>query len=91
MIDAVNEIKREEEENRKKMKQNNGKINKEANELFTKKVKEEIKMFQENTTFEKYKNQFDSDKDSENENSISISVMNRKMFFESIENNLGLL
>ena len=89
MIDAVNEIKREEEENRKKMKQNNGKINKEANELFTKKVKEEIKMFQENTTFEKYRNQFDSDKDSENENSISISVMNRKMFFESIENNLG--
>ena len=32
MIDAVNEIKREEEENRKKMKQNNGKINKEINE-----------------------------------------------------------
>ena len=90
MIDAVNEIKREEEENRKKIKQNNGKINKEINELFTKKVKEEIKTFQENTTFEKYHNQFDSDNDEEeNENSISISVMNRKMFFENIENKFG--
>ena len=86
MIDAVNEIKREEEENRKKMKQNNGKINKEKNELFTKKVKEEIKTFQENTTFEKYKNQFDSDNERESENSISISVMNRKKFFEYLDN-----
>ena len=85
MIDAVNEIKREEEENRKKMKLNDGKINKEINELFTKKVKEEIKTFQENTTFEKHKNQFDSDNDEENENSISISVMNRRMFFENID------
>jgi hypothetical protein len=49
--------------------------------MHLKKVKEEIKTFQENTTFEKYKNQFDSDNDEENENSISISVMNRKMFF----------
>ena len=89
MIDAVNEIKREEEENRKKMKLNNGKINKEITELFTKKVKEEIKTFQENTTFEKYKNQFDSDNDEENENSISISVINRKMFFENIDSKLN--
>lgn len=88
MIDAVNEIKREEEENRKKMKQNNGKINKEINELFTKKVKEEIKTFQENTTFEKHKNQFDSDNDDQNDSSISISVMNRKMFFENMDNKL---
>ena len=91
MIDAVNEIKREEEENRKKMKQNNGKINKEINELFTKRVKEEIKTFQENTTFEKHKNQFDSDNDDEfeNENSISISVLNRKMFFENLDKKIG--
>ena len=87
MIDAVNEIKREEEENRKKMKQNSNKLNKEENELFTKKVKEEIKTFQENTTFEKYKNHFDSDNE-DNENSISISVMNRKIFFENIEKRL---
>ena len=88
MIDAVNEIKREEQKNREKMKQNNGEINKEINELFTKKVKEEIKAFQENTTFEKHKNQFDSDEE-ENENSISISIMNKKMFVENIENKLG--
>ena len=88
MIDAVNEIKREEEENRKKMKQNNGKINKEINELFTKKVKEEIKTFQENTTFEKHRNQFDSDNEDQNDSSISISVMNRKMFFENMDNKL---
>ena len=80
MIDAFNEIKKEEQDNRKKMQQNNGKINKEINELFTKKVKEEIKTFEENITFEKHKNQFDLDEE-ENENSISISVMNRKIFF----------
>ena len=89
MIDAVNEIKREEEENRKKMKQNNEKINKDLNELFTKTVKEEIKTFQENTTFDKFKNPFDSDNDEENENSISISVMNRKMFFENLDSKLS--
>ena len=86
MIDAVNEIKREEEENRIKMKQNKGKINKDLNELFTKRVKEEIKTFQENTTFQKHRNQFDSDNEDDNENSISISVFNRKMFCENIEN-----
>ncbi len=89
MIDAVNEIKREEEENRKKMKQNNGKIDKDLNELFTKTVKEEIKTFQDNSNFEKYKNPFDSDNEDENENSISISVMNRKMFFENLDNKLS--
>ena len=89
MIDAVNEIKREEEENRKKMKQNKGKINKDINELFTKRVKDEIKTFQENTTFQKHKNQFDSDNEDENDNSISISIFNRKMFCENIDNKLG--
>ena len=87
MIDAVNEIKREEEENRKKMKQKSDKNNNFKNELFTKKVKEEIKTFQENTTFQKYKNNnFDSDND--NENSISISVINKKMF-ENMEINFN--
>ena len=84
MIDAVNEIKREEEENRKRMKQNNNKINDDKNELFTKKVKEEIKTFQENNTFRQENNNFDSDNDDANENSISISILNRKMF-ENIE------
>ena len=85
MIDAVNEIKREEEENRKRMKQNVNKNNNDKNELFTKKVKEEIKTFQENTTFQRYNNNFDSDNEDANENSISISVINRKMF-ENMEN-----
>ena len=89
MIDAVNEIKREEEENRKKIKQNNGKMNKDINELFTKKVKEEIKTFQEDTTFEKYKNQFDSENEDENENSISISVLNKKKFLENLDKKLN--
>ena len=83
MIDAVNEIKREEEENRKKMKQNNDKNNNinNINELFTKKVKEEIKTFQENATFQRNNNNFDSDDDDDfNENSISISLFNKKMF-----------
>ena len=89
MIDAVNEIKREEEENRKRMKKNNGKITKDDNELFTKTVKEEIKTFQENTTFEKHRNQFDSENEDGNESSISISIVNRKMFFENKENKLN--
>ena len=87
MIDAVNEIKREEEENRKKMKQKSDKNNNFKNELFTKKVKEEIKTFQENTTFQKYNNNFDSDNE-DNENSISISVINKKMF-ENMEINFN--
>ena len=42
------------------MKQNIDENNKNKNELFTKKVKEEIKIFQENTTFRGYNNNFDS-------------------------------
>ena len=86
MIDAVNEIKREEEENRKKMEENKGETNNEINELFTKRVKEEIKQFQEKTTFEKYKNQFDSDNEEPKDNSISISFMDRKKFFDNLDN-----
>ena len=88
MIDAVNEIKREEEENRKKIKQNIDKNDNNINELFTKKVKEEIKTFQENATFHGYKNTFDSDNEDFNENSISISVFNKKMF-ENMEKNFN--
>ena len=90
MIDAVNEIKREEEENRKKMEQSKVQIDIEINEIFTKRVKEEIKAFQENTTFEKYRNQFDSDEEKQKENSISISFMDRKKFFENLENKISL-
>ena len=77
MIDAFNEIKREEKENRKKLKiKENGKKN-DLNELFTKKIKNEIKAYQNNISFKKYKNSFDSDKNNDdtlliNQNSISI-------------------
>ena len=78
MIDAFNEIKREEKENRKRLK-NNQNVKNDANELFTKKVKNEIKAYQNNISFKNYKNSFDSDKNNKyddtlliNQNSISI-------------------
>ena len=78
MIDAFNEIKREEKENRKKLK-NNQNVKNDDNELFTKKVKNEIKAYQNNISFKNYKNSFDSDKNNKyddtlliNQNSISI-------------------
>ena len=48
MIDAINEIKREESENKKKLKEKSAKKNKEHNELFSRKIKDEIKTFQKN-------------------------------------------
>lgn len=88
MIDAINEIKREEKENKKKLKEKgglNGKKNVENNELFTRKIKEEIKTFQKNISFKNYKNSFDTNKDVEdtilmNPNSISISILNWKQY-----------
>ena len=88
MIDAINEIKREEKENKKKLKEKggmNGKKNVENNELFTRKIKEEIKTFQKNISFKNYKNSFDTNKDVEdtilmNQNSISISILNWKQY-----------
>ena len=95
MIDAVNEIKREEEENRKKMKQNNKNFNKEinSNQLFTALVKKEIKTFQKNTTPKRHKNFFDSDYEEDEDtlftqNSISISLLNKKKFIENLENEI---
>jgi len=78
MIDAFNEIKREEKENRKKLKNNQNNIKNDVNELFTKKIKNEIKSYQNNISFKNYyKNSFDSDKNNDdtlmiNQNSISI-------------------
>ena len=91
MIDAINEIKREEKENKKKLKEKggvNGKKNVENNELFTRKIKEEIKTFQKNISFKNYKNSFDTNKDVEdtillNQNSISISILNWKQYEKS--------
>ena len=74
IIDAFNEIKREEKENRKKLKIDESDKNN-NNELFTKKIKNEIKTFQNNVSFKNYRNSFDSDKINEdtlliNQNSI---------------------
>ena len=78
MIDAFNEIKREEKENRRKLKNNAKEKGKNGlNELFTKRIKNEIKAYQNNISFKNYKNSFDSDKNNDdtlliNQNSISI-------------------
>ena len=89
MIDAFNEIKREEKENRKKLKNKEKEKGKnDLNELFTKKVKNEIKIFGNNISFKKYKNSFDSDKNNDdtlliNQNSISLYY---KQFKDENEN-----
>ena len=80
MIDAVNEIKMEEKENRRKLKSKENEKN--DNELFTKKIKNEIKKFQNNASFKNYKNSLDSDTNNEdtlviNQNSL---YLNNKQF-----------
>ena len=87
MINAINEIKKEEKENKKKLgiKQDKN-LNNKKNELFTKKVKDEIKIFQKNLSEKIYKNSFDTDNKNDddtlliNSNSISISILNWKQF-----------
>lgn len=87
MINAINEIKREEKENQKKLgikEKTEDIFNK--NKLFTKTIKDEIKKFQKNLSGKIYKNSFDTDNQDEddtliiNQNSISISVLNWKEF-----------
>ena len=83
MIDAFNEIKKEEKENRKKLKNNkDSKGKNDLNELFTKKIKNEIKAFQNNISFKKFKNSFDSDKNNDDTlliNQSSISIYYKKL------------
>ena len=91
MINAINEIKKEEKENKKKLgiksDKNINQKNK-KNVLFTKKVKDEIKLFQKNLASKMYKNSFDTDNKNDddtlviNSNSISISILNWKQFEE---------
>jgi hypothetical protein len=94
MIDAINEIKREEKENKKQLQNMGNKKKSSANkELFTKKVKDEIKNFQNQISFKKYKNSFDTDKNDEdntlliNQNSISISLLNWKQYEKNSDSN----
>ena len=66
----------------------NNKNNKNKHELFTKKIKDEIKIFQKNLVGKVFKNSFDTDNQNGdgddtlliNPNSISISVLNWKEF-----------
>ena len=88
MINAINEIKKEERENKKKLgiKNEKGDGNFKKNELFTKQIKDEIKIFQKNLSGKIYKNSFDTDNQNDDEtllinnNSISISILNWKEF-----------
>ena len=88
MINAINEIRKEEKENKKKLGIKNEKDdgNFKKNELFTKQIKDEIKIFQKNLAGKIYKNSFDTDNQNDeetlliNNNSISISILNWKEF-----------
>ena len=89
MIDALNELKREERENRKKLKTKEYSKDKRSqgsqlNELFTKNIKKEIKNYQKNISFQNYKNSFDSDTDKNNEDTLlinqnSMSIYNKQL------------
>ena len=91
MIDALNELKREEKENRQKLKNmDKCKGKTKEKELFTKKIKDEIKTFQKNISFKKYKNSFDSDKNNIDDtlffNQNSISIYYRQLKDEDNDN-----
>lgn len=92
MIDAVNEIKREEEENRKQIRKNKKNANYNYNNMvFTPKIQNSINHYQPSVI---YKN-FDDDSF---DNSISISVVSKKFipspegsFIKDDERNITLL
>ena len=93
MIDAFNEIKKEEKENRKKLKNNkDSKGKNDLNELFTKKIKNEIKSFQNNISFKNYKNSFDSNKNNDDTllfNQSPISIYYKKLSEEGKDIDIG--
>ena len=85
MIDAFNQIKLEEEENRRKIKE---KEEDQDNNIFTDLVKDEINIFQKDNNIEKYKNSFESGNDKDNtdtlyglsHSSISLNFISKKDF-----------
>ena len=91
MIDAFNQIKLEEEENRRKIKEKQENDENEDNKLFTDLVKDEIKIFQKDNNFKKYKNCFDSENDNDNtdtlyglsHSSISLNFISKKDFLST--------
>ena len=99
MIDAFNQIKLEEEENRKKIKERNSE-NKEDNMIFTDLVKNEIKTYQKDNNNNPYKNSFDSQNDKDetdtlfgqsySHSSISINLISKKDLLSPKNNSKGL-
>ena len=97
MINAINAIRKEEKENKKKLGvlDSEKNIENNKNQLFTRKIKDEIKIFQKNLSGKLYKNSLDSDNNKEddtlviNPNSISISILNWKEFEKNNFNNLN--
>ena len=74
------------EEKKKKLFHDNKKNNN-NNQLFTKLVKEEIKLFQKNATFRKYKNSFDSESNKEDTIPGQSSLSIKRKSFNSIKTN----
>ena len=104
MIDAINQIKREEYENKKLLKEKGdifGKKISENNQLFTQKIKEEIKTFQNNISLKNYDNSFDLNKEESdtlliNQNSLlnfknSEKFQSSKIEEENTDNNWGTI
>ena len=91
MIDAFNQIKLEEEENRRKIKEKQENDKTQDNKLFTDLVKDEIKIFQKDNNIKKYKKSFDSENNKNNNDtlyglshsSISLNFINKKDFLST--------
>ena len=86
MIDAFNQIKLEEEENRRKIKEKQEKNETDNNKLFTDLVKDEINIFQKENNIKKYKNSFDSDNEKDKTNSL-IGLSQYSISFNLINKN----
>ena len=93
MIDAVNEIKREEEENRKQIGKNKKNSNYNSNNIvFTQKIQNSINHYQPSVI----NKNFDNEDDDSVDNSISISIVSKKFlpegsFIKDDERNITLL
>ena len=84
VVDALNQISNEEKRNKLYGGINNNNNN---NQLFTTLVKEEIKLFQKNATFRKYKNSFDSESNKEDTIPGQSSLSLKRKSLNSIKTN----
>jgi hypothetical protein len=83
VVDALNQILNEEKRN----KLYHDRKNNNDNQLFTNLVKEEIKLFQKNATFRKYKNSFDSESNKEDTIPGQSSLSIKRKSLNSIKTN----